>query len=604
MKKDPILKRRIRNNILLLFFLGLGVFSAVLIQKKIKNFDVLRLRVDFLTASERQPKQTAVENLRNRSFENLIRRIKRRDLSVESLDVSGILFVEQEGDFSFLLNANRSARLNLDGQEIVWSSVFERELNQAVSVFLSRGTHPFQLHFVPSRQGPYLHLLWRHSHDEEFRTIPDFLLFSPDAAGLRWERLTNIQSRMKGLILLKNGALFLALISLLGLVFSLSRSFLKTEIQEGWFRSQKIGSSPRLTDIDMTKGLAGLPMLAVHLDGGNFLPFGAFGAALFFLCSGMNTILFIERTKDKKNYNFYHLFFIVLLFFGGYTQIVVAHPGISYLMPEFLQVSALSMLVIFMLSKVFKKMYLIGYVFPVPFLLHFIYQMDFFPFIDRSSSLGVFFFGSAAFPLFPWSGFFLFGIFLLHLRKKKQYLAVTALITGLLSFLTVFVFKVPITKFAMSLSYVLLSLFAGASIFLLFNFLSSESLHRRFRTLLAPLEVIGRNSLMFVYVHYFALAYIPLQNFVEYPFLMLLIKSLVLFLFCSFCVFYYERSKHDSALFVPFLLLIISLVFLRYGGFLSVVGDRRLIDILIGLGFAFLYVQLRSRFRVYLKERE
>ena len=604
MKKDPFLKRRIRNSILLLFFLGLGIFSAVLIQKKIKNFDVLRLRVDLITASERQPKQTAVDGLRNRAFENLIRRIRRRDLSVESLDVSGILFIEREGEFSFFLNANSSARLTLDGQEITRSSVFERELNQAVSVFLSRGTHPFQLHFVPSRQGPYLHLLWRHGLDEELRTIPDFLLFSPDAAGVPDERLKELQSRVKRLDLVKIAALFLSLISTFGFVFSLSKKFLKAGTQESGSQPEMNRSSPRLTDIDMTKGLAGLPMIAIHLDGGNLFPFGVFGAALFFLCSGMNTILFIERTKNKKNYNFYHLFFIVLLFFGGYTQIVVAHPGISHLLPEFLQVSALSMLVIFMLSKVFKKMYLIGYVFPIPFLLHFIYQMDFFPFIDRSSRLGIFFFGAAAFPLFPWSGFFLFGIFLLHLRKKKQYLAVTALITGLLSFLTVFVLKVPITKFAMSLSYVLLSLFAGASIFLLFNFLSSESLHRRFRTLLAPLEVIGRNSLMFVYVHYFALAYIPLQNFVEYPFLMLLIKSLALFLFCSFCVFYYERSKHDSALFVPFLLLIISLVFLRYGGFLSVVGDRRLIDILIGLGFAFLYVQLRSRFRVYLKERE
>ena len=124
MKKDPFLKSRIRNSILLLFFLGLGIFSAVLIQKKIKNFDVLRLRVDLITASERQPKQTAVDGLRNRAFENLIQRIRRRDLSVESLDVSGILFIEREGEFFFFLNANSSARLTLDGQEITRSSVF------------------------------------------------------------------------------------------------------------------------------------------------------------------------------------------------------------------------------------------------------------------------------------------------------------------------------------------------------------------------------------------------------------------------------------------------------------------------------------------------
>jgi uncharacterized membrane protein len=603
MKGRVFPRRKIQHMLLLFFFFALGIFSAVLCQRKINDFDIMQPRIDFYTASEQLPRQTAVDGLRNRSFINLFRRIKRRDLSVESLVVSGILYVEQEGDFFFLLNANRSARLNLDGQEIVQSSVLKRDLNRAVSVFLSTGLHPFQLHFVPSRQGPYLHLLWRQTFDRELRIIPDVVLFSPYAAGMDMGSMKDIQSRMKSLSLIKNAALFLSLISILGAVSFVSKTYLKTGTQKNGIHAQLNRISSRLTDIDMTKGLAGLPMIAVHLDGGHIFPFGVFGASLFFLCSGMNTFLFIERTKNKKNYNFYHLFFIVLLFFGGYTQIVVAHPGISHFMPEFLQFSALSMLVIFLLSKIFKKMIQIGYVFPVPFLLHFIYQMDFFPFIDRFPRLSAFVFGSDIFPLFPWCGFFLFGIFLLHLRKKRWQLGVTTAIAGLVSFLSVFVFKVPITKFNMSLSYVLLSLFVGVSIFLFFNFLSSESLHRRFRTLLAPLEVIGRNSLMFVYVHYFALAYIPLQNFIEYPFLMLLIKSLILFLFCSFCVFYYERSKHDSVLFVPILLLVISLVFLRYGGFLSVEGDQRLIDILIGLGFAFLYVQLRSRFRVYLKER-
>jgi len=522
---------------------------------------------------------------------------------VESLDVSGILFIVNEGDFSLFLNANRTAHLTIDGKEISRSSVFERGLNKAVTVFLSRGTHSFQLHFVPSRQGAYLHLFWRDRDMEELIPIPDSLLFSPDAAVLGAERITRFQSQIKGLVFIKNVVLFLCLISFLGLVAQLTKSVWKKEGKMNMVPTQKRGTSLRLRDIDLTKGLAGLPMIAVHLDGGHLFPFGVFGPALFFLCSGMNTVLFIERTRQKRNFNFYHLFFIFLLFFGGYTQIVIAHPGVSKFMPEFLQVSALSMLVIFLLSKTVKKSHQIGYLFPLPFLLHFLYQAELLPFIDRIPRVGVFFFGSAAFPLFPWCGFFLFGIFLLHLRGTRWLMAVTAVISGFLSLISVFILKVPVTKFDMSPSYVLFSLFVGTSVFLFFNILSSVSEQCGLKTLMAPLEVIGRNSLMFVYVHYFALAYIPLGNFTESAFLMLMIKSVILFLFCSFCVYYYERSKRDPALFLPFLLLSFSLVFLRYGGFLSVAGDLRLIDILIGLGFAFLYVQLRSEFRSLLKRR-
>ena len=82
---------------------------------------------------------------------------------------------------------------------------------------------------------------------------------------------------------------------------------------------------------------------------------------------------------------------------------------------------------------------------------------------------------------------------------------------------------------------------------------------------------------------------------------MLIFNSILAFLFCAFFVFYYERSKRDYSLFIPALLMLGFLVFLQFGGYLSVLADIKLISILVGVLFAFLYVQLRWKLRVLLK---
>jgi len=168
---------------------------------------------------------------------------------------------------------------------------------------------------------------------------------------------------------------------------------------------------------------------------------------------------------------------------------------------------------------------------------------------------------------------------------------------GLLSLISIYVLHIPVEKFNMSLSYVFLSLCVSAIFFFLFYILSSsrEKLHLRWLT--SPLEVIGRNSLMFVYVHYFALFYVPLRNFISSQFYMLLFTAVLAFLFCSFCMFYYESSKQDLSLFMPASLIFFLLVALQYGGYLSVLADTKLISILVGVLFAFLYVQLRWKLR-------
>ncbi|MFC2168649.1 hypothetical protein ACFLRW_06645, partial [Acidobacteriota bacterium] len=295
-------------------------------------------------------------------------------------------------------------------------------------------------------------------------------------------------------------------------------------VQEG---HKKKALSNRLTDIDMTKGLAGFFMILAHLDGARIFPFGTFGAALFFFCSGMNTILFIDRSRERRHFNLYHIFFSVLLFFGGFTQIVISHPNEFGIIPEFLQVSALSILLILFLSKIFKNIYLVGFLFPVPFILHLLYQNGVFSLPTVWPRFTSFLFGSAAFPLFPWSGFFLFGVFLLYLRRAKKNLVWVFATFGLLSLISISMLRIPVEKFNMSLSYILLSLCVSSLFFLLFHRVSSSRKKLHLKWFTSPLEVIGRNSLMFVYVHYFALSYIPLRNFINPPLYQLLFTSVV-----------------------------------------------------------------------------
>ncbi|MCJ7582790.1 MAG: acyltransferase [Candidatus Aminicenantes bacterium] len=569
--------------------------------KKLNDIELQRPTVRFSTTSDNLDKATTMFGLEDSSFERLQKGIRKRGPSAQNFLVSGIILIEQTSTYFFSLNANKAARLTIDGQDISRSSVFEKELNQIVPLYMQKGAHFFTLHYTPSSQGAYLQLLWKQSIDQDFHLIPSDMIFSPKAENLSLEEIRDVQSKTQKVLFIKHNALILFLVSVAGFVLWIFKVGLKINLLPVQEKTGKAIFSGRLTDIDKTKGLAGFLMIMIHLDGANIFPFGFFGASLFFFCSGMNTILFIQRSHEKKNYNLYHIFFVVLLFFGGFTQIVISHPDESRFVPEFLQVSALSILLILLLSKLFKNIHHVGFLFPVPFVLHLLYQNGVFSLPDILPQFTSFIFGSAAFPLFPWSGFFLFGVFLLRLRSSTLKLFWVFITFGFLSIFSVYVLHIPVEKFDMSLSYILLSLCTSALWFYLFHLLSSSSKEQRLRWLFSPLEVVGRNSLMFVYVHYFALSYIPVRNFISPPLYMLLLSSAVAFLFCVFCVYYYERSKQDPSLFIPALLMLVFLLFLQYGGYLSVLADIKLISILVGVLFAFLYVQLRWKLRILLK---
>jgi hypothetical protein len=591
-------QKRTITSFLLIAVMAAGLGTGFYFSRELGQQAYLRLHVLFKEKESSRERTTSIRGIESRQMRRLIKRVQERGFFPEQIRISGVLLVDESGLYSFALAANRSARFFINGEQAGKASVFNRHEERIVQIELEKGAKPFILEYFPAMRNPYLGVLWKRPQENDFHSIAPYRLFSPAEPEGKTDRLYRLQSKTKRLVFFKNTGFISGAAALL---FFMALLFF-------WGRGKGASVSPpqnvhfpaaagRLTEIDKTKGFAGYLMILAHISSLGLLPFGTFGAALFFLCSGMNTILFLDRTRKKRYYNYYHLFFGILLFIGGYTQIVIAHPGNARFVPEFLQVSALSILMIFGLSKCFRNMYHAGFLFPVPFLLHFLFLEGIIRLPGKAGAVTSFFFGTGAFPLFPWAGFFLYGVFLLHLHKKKGALPVLTGLTGMLSVILIFVLNIPIEKWGMSLSYVSLSLFAGTLLFAVFYLMTVKNFGRYFKTMNAVLEIVGRNSLMFVYVHYLAVDIIKPKGLMGYPFLDLLVSALFAFLFSAFIVFYYERSKNDDALFLPVWLAFILLLAVRYGHFLSPASDVRWIDIFIGVLFAFLYVKLRRKLR-------
>jgi uncharacterized membrane protein len=346
----------------------------------------------------------------------------------------------------------------------------------------------------------------------------------------------------------------------------------------------------RILEIDITKGIACLLMLAAHFISARLLPFGTFAAPLFFACSGMNTIKLLEKTSGNRRYDLFHLFFPLLLFFGGSTQVVVAHGGRLRIFPEFLQCIALAVFVLFVLSRVIRNPFHVGCLFPVPFLIQHFLPLTFF-----GSPLAFLF--SKGFALFPWLGFFLFGVFILYL-KGRTFFRLTAVLGATAVVSLIWAGDMP-NKFLMSPLYILLALLAVSLFFALGRLIAALSKRAFFRGLTSFFAIPGRNSLMFVYLHYFVL-----RNFVGvdlfhsfYP--DLLFPVLYLFCACWVLLLIYEKVRHETELLIPALSLLLALGALRWGGLLNPRIDLRLIDMIIGILFAFAYVLLRRKFAAW-----
>ena len=350
------------------------------------------------------------------------------------------------------------------------------------------------------------------------------------------------------------------------------------------------GASGRIVEIDVAKGMACLLMIAAHFISARLLPFGTFAAPLFFACSGMNTIVLIERTRDNRRFDLFHLFFPALLFFGGVTQVVVAHGGPPRVFPEFLQCIALALLVLFLLSRVIRRTLWIGWLFPLPFVVHQLVPADF-----SDAPLNLFF--SRGFALFPWLGFFLFGVLLLHLPRKRVPWLAAALAAAAAAGLALS--GRVADKFAMSPSYALLALLATSLFFMLARGMAGRARRGFPKGVTEFFALPGRNSLMFVFLHYLALRYMATTDFFPHYAFYLVLEPLYLFAACWGMLRIYEEVRQRTALLWPLLGLLVTLAVLRWSGLLAGSVDGRVVDLAVGVLFAFAYVLLRRKLAAF-----
>ncbi len=304
----------------------------------------------------------------------------------------------------------------------------------------------------------------------------------------------------------------------------------------------------------------------------------------------MNATLLFEKSAGNKCYDLFHVLFPLILFFGGLTQVAIIHGGRWMVIPEFLQFIALALLLLFALGKLLKNPWRCGYFFPVPFLLQHLL-----PWTAARSVWGPpleFLFGGG-FSLFPWLGFVLFGVFILGLEKKYYRALQAALLAAFV--LSYWVAGIPLSKFWMSLSYLWLALSAIMLAVSLGRAIALRAQKTLFRHIAEFFALPGRNALMFVYLHYFVMRAFVMDNFISSDFLMLALQSFYLFLLCVILLKFYEKVKTEAALFLPSLIMAAVLAGVSWVGLVTPRSNLQLVDMAIGILFAFLYVQLRRR---------
>jgi hypothetical protein len=101
---------------------------------------------------------------------------------------------------------------------------------------------------------------------------------------------------------------------------------------------------------------------------------------------------------------------------------------------------------------------------------------------------------------------------------------------------------------------------------------------------------------MFLYLHYFVIRYWASKEIIPSLFLFLLLETLYLYSLCWVLLRIYESVRHEIALLPPVLFLLLALATLRWAGWLTPLSELRLVDMAVGILFAFIYVLLRRAF--------
>jgi hypothetical protein len=358
-------------------------------------------------------------------------------------------------------------------------------------------------------------------------------------------------------------------------------------------------SRPRLLEIDIAKGVACFLMLAPHFLGGAMPLPGTFAAPLFFSLSGMSSSLMFKSSREGKTHYLFHAVFPLLLFFGGITQIGIAHSGMFRIIPEFMQFLALSMLLALPLCGRRENHFRIGLLFPIPFIGFWLLGPAIIP---HSDGTPLSFLISENFAIFPRFGYFLFGILLLHVPARRYLLLALPLLAG--ASLSFFLLGIPVDREHTSISYVLLALLVITLLFRAAIWLRSIPRGWLSAAVINFFTISGRNSLMFIYLHYLAIRYFLTADLSPNFLVATILESFYLYLICIILIMLYERIKYDTGLLFPLLFLALLAGIARFSGLLRTAEMLRFCELLLGLVFAFSYVQFRYLVRPLLLRKD
>jgi hypothetical protein len=543
---------------------------------------------------------TYTNGVSSKTIKTIKRAFEKKPVRPDTIIVYGKLLIERTDLYDWDVKYSRAVSFWIDGKPVIQST----ESARSGPIHLTEGFHDFRMVLsVEAGRDDLLKIYWKHSGFKKWKSVRQAIFMAPDkrAGTAKIKEIRDIQKRnmLVNSIMQVFNYLFIILFLILGMILTRQPSDIPATAV---VNEKRHISYSRIKGIDVTKGFAAFLMVTGHSSGAIvLLPFADFGADLFFFCSGMNTYLFLNRFKRNRGITVFHLFFSALLFFGGYTQIVIAHPGERRLIPAFLQFIALGMILIFILIKFLKNARWIGYMFFIPFLLHFCYKFNWLPFLRLDTHWRTFVLGETGFALFPWAGFLFYGIFILNLRKNQKAVAALLLTSGISSILLIVVAGIPVTRYDMSLSYVMLSLFVLTLLFFIFDRMTVAGSRFVPAVFQNNLALVGRNALMFVYVHYFILRYLVPRVPDFSAVAELLFQGLLAFVFCIFFIFIYEKIKFDDSLFSPMLIFLIFLLVSRYAGLFVANIDFNLIDMVAGIVFAFVYIELRRKFKGWVK---